>query len=74
MKKCAIYCRVSSAGQDVSSQVESLTRYAEQNEIEIYKTYIDEALSGALSIDERPDFKRLFDDITSYNQKLCLMN
>jgi len=46
MKKCAIYARVSTAGQDPEKQIDILKEYAARHDYNLYKTYIDVA-SGA---------------------------
>jgi site-specific DNA recombinase len=63
MKKlCAIYARVSTSGQDIKDQLESLPKFAEKQGWKIYRTYIDDGISGS-SIDARPDFQRLLYDM-----------
>ena len=71
MTKCAIYCRVSTHGQDISGQLESLPKFAEKKGWEIYRIYIDDGISGS-TIDARPDFKDLLEDIVNQNFNILL--
>jgi len=71
-KKVGIYCRVSTAGQEIEDQVESLPKYAKSQGWEIYDKYIDEGISGA-SIDARPEFQRLLLDMTAQKFNILLV-
>jgi site-specific DNA recombinase len=71
MTKCAIYCRVSTHGQDISGQLENLPKFAEKKGWEIYRIYIDDGISGS-TIDARPDFKDLLEDIVNQNFNILL--
>ena len=56
-KKAAIYARYSSDNQreeSIDAQVRTIKEWAENNEVQIVKTYIDEARSA--TIDNRPQF------------------
>ena len=57
-KKCKIYCRVSGNSQDISGQLESLPKYAQDQKWEICGIYQDDGISGA-TISDRPDFQKL---------------
>jgi site-specific DNA recombinase len=72
MTKCAIYGRVSTIGQDISSQVESLEKYAEDQGWEIDDTFIDDGISGAAPIEDKPDFLRLFEAIVNQDFDILL--
>ena len=64
MKRVAVYCRVSTTEQDISNQREELPKFAKSKGWEIYDTYVDKGISGA-TIEARPDFKRLLEDMVS---------
>jgi site-specific DNA recombinase len=71
MTKCAIYCRVSTNGQDISGQLENLPIFAENRGWEIYRIYIDDGISGC-TIDDRPDFTDLLEDIVDQKFDILL--
>ena len=64
--KCAIYVRVSTEmqvdGFSLDAQINTLKRYAEREGMIIVDTYEDAGKSGK-SIEGRPSFKKLLDDI-----------
>jgi site-specific DNA recombinase len=67
MKKIAIYCRVSSDDQKerdtIENQVEILRTYTEmKSELQIYKEYLDNGISGTIPFEQRPGGKDLIED------------
>src|ERR1019366_4758095 len=64
MSKVALYCRVSTEGQEkdltIESQVARLQEYAQKQGYEIFKEYRDDGFSGDLLA--RPALDRLRDD------------
>jgi DNA invertase Pin-like site-specific DNA recombinase len=60
MKKCAIYCRVSTADQKIESQLYSLRETAAARGFEIVKEYCDRGFSGAKA--RRPGLDQLLAD------------
>jgi len=62
--KCAIYARVSTEEQakkySIPAQLESLRNFAQANNYEIFKEYVDEGISGTTS--DRPQLGELFND------------
>lgn len=71
-QKCAIYCRVSTGGQDISNQKKDLPEFAESQGWEIFDIYIDDGVSGK-SIEARPDFKRLLLDMVNEKFNILLV-
>ena len=73
---CAIYCRVSTAGQEKQQTIESqkvqLPEYALQQGWTVYDMYVDSAISGA-SIRGRPDFQRLILDMEKQAFEILLV-
>lgn len=60
------YVRVSTEMQDPANQVEYLKRWSEsRGGFQILKLYIDEAISGASPIMDRPAFRELVKDVES---------
>nr|KJR71516.1 MAG: resolvase [Vulcanisaeta sp. AZ3] len=57
------YVRVSTEMQDPANQIDYLTKWALGHGFAILKFYVDEAVSGATPILERPAFKELVQDI-----------
>ncbi|GAB6946983.1 recombinase family protein [Vulcanisaeta sp. JCM 16161] len=57
------YVRVSTEMQDPTNQIEYLKRWSESRGFQILKFYVDEAVSGASPIMERPAFRDLIHDI-----------
>lgn len=64
---CALYCRLSKdddlqgESNSITNQKEILKQYAKENNINIFDIYIDDEYSGTNF--ERPDFKRMIQDI-----------
>ena len=54
-KRVALYCRVSSGGQETAQQQHELERWAEAHGHGITQTYIDHGISGAKSREQRPE-------------------
>ena len=65
----ALYARVSSDRQDVdlsvSAQLRALRDYADKNDYEIVREYVDEAESGRVM--NRPDFQKMIDEAKQAN-------
>ena len=65
--KCAIYCRLSKDdgtlddSSSIQTQKDALTKYAIDNNFEIFDIYCDDGFSGTNV--ERPAFKRMIKDI-----------
>lgn len=60
-KKAFAYARYSSDHQrneSIDAQLRAINKYADENNILIVKTYIDEAKSG--TTDNRPQFLKMF--------------
>nr|KJR71458.1 MAG: resolvase [Vulcanisaeta sp. AZ3] len=57
------YVRVSTEMQDPANQIDYLNKWASSHGFAILKFYVDEAVSGATPILERPAFKELVQDI-----------
>jgi len=68
--KCAIYARVSTEEQakkySIPAQLESLRNFAQANNYEIFKEYVDEGISGTTS--DRPQLGELFNDAEIANK------
>ncbi len=66
-KKCILYSRVSTEmqvdGYSLEAQTHGLKRYADREEMIVIDTYEDAGKSGK-SIEGRPDFKRMLNDIS----------
>lgn len=71
--KAAIYCRVSTGEQDISTQLDVLPNFAKSKGWKIFDIYVDEGISGAATIDARPDFKRLLEDMINQRFKILLV-
>ena len=60
----ALYARVSSDRQDVdlsvSAQLRALRDYADKNDYEVVREYVDEAESGRVM--NRPEFQKMLDE------------
>ena len=60
----ALYARVSSDRQDVdlsvSAQMRALRDYADKNDYEVVREYVDEAESGRVM--NRPEFQKMLDE------------
>lgn len=59
--KAALYLRVSTADQTTLNQELELKKYCERENIEIYKIYKDEAISGSKTT--RPELDRMLQDM-----------
>lgn len=60
MKRAALYCRVSTVGQHVESQLYDLRQLAEQRGLEVVKEYADKGVSGFKA--RRPGLDALMSD------------
>lgn len=69
MKKAVIYIRVSTEKQvregfSLEGQMEELTKYANLNDLEVVKIYVEEGKSGK-SIEGREEFQQMLSDIST---------
>ncbi|MER2000621.1 MAG: recombinase family protein [Lysinibacillus sp.] len=74
--KIAIYCRVSTAGQNIGQQIALAELYCAQNGIENNNVhyYLDDNISAnKLSIDQRPNLNQLLIDIRSRKIKTVIV-
>lgn len=66
VRRVALYCRVSTEDQaerdTVQAQVDFLHKYADLHELVITGEYIDDGYSGTMTLEERPEGKRLLED------------
>jgi DNA invertase Pin-like site-specific DNA recombinase len=62
--KAAIYCRVSTEEQNTSSQLAACQLHCQRNEIEVFRTYVDNGVSGTR--ESRPAFNELLADMRQY--------
>ena len=62
--RIAIYCRVSTDGQNAATQETICREYCERNKYEIFKVYIDTGFSGAKT--SRPAFDEMLKDMRLY--------
>lgn len=73
--KCAIYARVSTDEQakkySIPAQLELLRNFAQGNNYEIFKEYVDEGISGTTS--DRPQLRELFCDADRGYFKIVLV-
>ena len=61
--RAVLYARFSSdlqRSESIDAQIRAMTKYCEQNHMQIIDTYIDEAKSA--TSDKRPSFQRMIDD------------
>ncbi len=63
-KRAAIYLRVSTDKQTTDNQLRELEAVAKQSGWTVTEVYKDEGISGAKSKEDRPEFKRLYEDAT----------
>ena len=61
--KAVAYIRVSTKEQDEMVQARAIKEYAEKNDIEIVKWYVDKGESGAKPFTERPSASRLLSEL-----------
>ena len=73
LRKCYIYTRVSTSmqvdGYSLDAQKDKIKKYADYQEMLIMGEYSDEGKSGK-SVEGRPDFKRMLNDIMSGKDKV----
>lgn len=73
--KCAIYARVSTEEQakkySIPAQLDLLRSFAQINNYEIFKEYVDEGISGTIS--DRPQLRELFNDAERGYFKIVLV-
>ncbi|MFZ5642766.1 MAG: recombinase family protein [Bacillota bacterium] len=64
--KVAVYCRVSTDDQvdarTIENQVDFAVRYCGLHELDIFDFYLDDGISGAVPVEERPGGARLLHD------------
>lgn len=64
--KVALYSRVSTeeqkANHTIENQKTALEEYARKNNLEVYQPYFDNGVSGALSLDQRPQGSKMLQD------------
>jgi site-specific DNA recombinase len=75
LKKAFVYCRYSSDHQrseSIDAQIRAIRKYADDNNILIVQTYVDEAKSA--TTDNRPDFLRMFEDIETTDVDYLLVH
>lgn len=70
MKKVFGYCRVSTMGQAIDGdslgvQEEKIRAYCNNKNLTLTKVFIEEGVSGAIALDERPQFKALLKGLES---------
>lgn len=68
--KVAIYARVSTKEQDASIQEKLCREYCKRNQLEVYKIYTDDGISGMK--DNRPAFNDLLQDMRLFKFN-CIM-
>lgn len=68
--KVAIYARVSTEEQTLSTQINICREWVEKNDHEIFKVYAD-VISGTKS--SRPFFNKLLDDLRHYNFRMVVV-
>jgi len=66
MHKVAVYCRVSTEEQrerqSIDNQIDFAKDYCQKNSLLIYKSYLDNGISGSVPLEERPEGRRLLED------------
>jgi site-specific DNA recombinase len=69
MNTIAVYCRVSSEDQaergTIENQVEFATKYSDLHQLNLYKIYKEDGISGTVPLHERPQGLQLIEDATS---------
>jgi DNA invertase Pin-like site-specific DNA recombinase len=65
MKRCALYSRVSTDKQNCLNQILEMTEYTKRSNLEIVKTYTDDAVSSKTEISKRTQLSQLLSDATS---------
>jgi len=68
-----IYYRVSTEVQDLEIQKKNLPKYAKERGWKTFDTYEDDGISGS-SIDARPGFKKLLEDLQNNKFEILLVN
>ena len=75
--KAALYCRVSTdeqarEGFSIPAQIKALTEYCNKNDINIYKSYIDEGQPGGK--ENRPQFQAMLKDAQKRDFEIILVH
>ncbi len=74
---CALYCRLSNEddlqgeSQSITNQRDLLIKYANENNLSIHDTYIDDGYSGTNF--DRPDFQRMIKDIENKKVNMVIV-
>lgn len=67
----AVYCRVSSDKQTEKGTIENKTIYAKKyvdlNMLNVYDYYMDDGIIGTITLQKRPECKKLLDDSKAVN-------
>ena len=71
MKTCAIYARVSTKGQSIEKQLDTLPKFAKEQGWEIYNIYTDNGISGASS--KRVKFNELLNSMKEKKFEILLV-
>ena len=69
--KVAIYCRVSTEEQDASKQERACLDYCKRNNLEVFKIYKDEGVSGMK--DSRPEFNEMLEEMRHYKFNVIMV-
>lgn len=75
-KRVVMYARYSSDNQrseSIDAQIRAMTKYCEQNKLQIVEKYIDEAKSG-MSSDKRPEFMQMIADSSKHIFDIVLVH
>ena len=75
-QRVAMYARYSSDNQrseSIDAQIRAMTKYCEQNKLQVVEKYIDEAKSGTSS-DKRPEFLQMIADSSKHIFDIVLVH
>ena len=75
-QRVAMYARYSSDNQrseSIDAQIRAMTKYCEQNKLQVVEKYIDEAKSG-MSSDKRPEFLQMIADSSKHIFDIVLVH
>lgn len=65
MKRCVLYSRVSTDKQHCLNQIIEMTEYTKRSDLQIVRTYTDDAVSSKNEISKRTQLSQLLSDATS---------